>query len=242
MSKIEKNEIIKAIDYSRQEDMFSKLDEIYNNVPSGMCTGCGNCCMESVGINLVEFLNIYNFLLNNKELRKKSIKNIIEYYFNEYVEKNSCPFRESDMRCSIYEVRPLNCRIFGHWKKDEYEANLKNVMKRNRDYSKLVEDSYGFRINEEVTNFKIRYCLNFEPVNGYMSKSDRLSFSDETMILDSYIIRSGILDIDFKDRGIVEFFIEALMDIDLAYKIKVKISKDSKLRARAVSRLKRILW
>ena len=50
------------------------------------------------------------------------------------------------------------------------------------------------------------------------------------MILDSNIYSKGIIDIDFKDRGIVEYFIESLLKEDTAYNIKVRVSKDKNVR------------
>ena len=61
------------------------------------------------------------------------------------------------------------------------------------------------------------------------------------MILDSNIYSKGIIDIDFKDRGIVEYFIESLLNEDTAYNIKVRVSKDKNVRNRAINRLKKIL-
>ncbi|MGL4913513.1 MAG: YkgJ family cysteine cluster protein, partial [Romboutsia sp.] len=75
----------------------------------------------------------------------------------------------------------------------------------------------------------------------YLDKSERLSFSDELMVLDSNIYSKGIIDIDFKDRGIVEYFVESLIDDSLAYKIKIRVSQDEAVRKIAVDRLKKIL-
>ena len=86
--------------------------------------------MESVGINLIEFLNIYNYLQDKDELRKKSIGRIMDYYFMEFMEKKSCPFKDENNMCLIYEVRPLNCRLFGHWKKEDYNKNLKRYNRK----------------------------------------------------------------------------------------------------------------
>ena len=61
------------------------------------------------------------------------------------------------------------------------------------------------------------------------------------MILDSNIYSKGLIDIDFKDRGIVEYFIESLLNEDTAYNIKVRVSKDKNVRNRAINRLKKIL-
>ena len=131
MASINNTEIIKSINYAEKNQLFEKLNNIYDTLPKGKCTGCGNCCMESVGINLIEFLNIYNYLQDKDELRKKSIGRIMDYYFMEFMEKKSCPFKDENNMCLIYEVRPLNCRLFGHWKKEDYNKNLKDITEKN---------------------------------------------------------------------------------------------------------------
>ena len=158
-----------------------------------------------------------------------------------YIEKKPCPFKDEDNRCLIYEVRPLNCRLFGHWKKEDYNSNLSNVTQRNKDYRDLIKSKYGFEINEAVVNYKIKYCEAFIPENDYLDKSTRLSFADELMILDSKLFSNGIIDIDFKDRGIVEYFIDYLFNENVSYNIKIRVSKDEKVRERAIRRIKKIL-
>ncbi|MDK2564638.1 YkgJ family cysteine cluster protein [Romboutsia sedimentorum] len=241
MTSIKKKDILNCIDYCKQNKLFDKLNKVYSNVPSGDCAGCGNCCMESVGINLIEFINIFEYLNENKELRKKSLSNVIDYYFLEFTKKSACPFKDEDNRCLIYEVRPLNCRLFGHWKKEDYNKNLSNVTQRNIEYNKIVKSKYGFDISNEVVNYKIKYCEDFIPQNDYLSKSDRLGFADELMTLDSNIYSKGIIDIEFKDRGIVEYFIDYFFNEDVSYSIKIRVTKDEDVREIAINRLKKIL-
>ena len=241
MTSIKKVDIYKCIDFVFENKLIDKLNEIYNTLPGGYCSGCGKCCNESVGINLIEFINIYNYLIDKDKLRKESLDRILDYYFLEYTEKKSCPFRDENNRCLIYEVRPLNCRLFGHWKKDDYNKNLDNVTQRNKDYQVFMKNKYGFDISDEVVNFKIKYCEDFKPHNGYLDKSERLSFSDEIMTLDSRFFANDVIDIEFRDRGIVEYFIESLLYHDVAYNIKIRVSKDEKIRKRTIDRLKRIL-
>lgn len=241
MTSIKKNDVLKCIDYVNKNKLIHKLNDVYKSLPSGNCNGCGNCCMESVGINLIEFINIFEYLKNKDELRKKCLEKVLDYYLLEYVNKRPCPFRDENNRCLIYEVRPLNCRLFGHWKKDDYNKNLANVTKRNIDYKNLIKSKYGFFISDEVVNYKIKYCEDFIPEDEYLDKSVRLGFADQLMVLDSKIYSKGIIDIEFKDRGIVEYFIEYLLDEDVAYNIKVRVSKDSSVRKRAINRLKKIL-
>lgn len=241
MTSIKKNDILGCIDYCKKNKLFDKLNIVYKSLPGGDCAGCGNCCMESVGINLIEFINIYSYLQDKQELRRIGLSKIIDYYFLEFTKKNPCPFKDENNRCMIYEVRPLNCRIFGHWKKEDYNKNLLNITNRNVEYSKLMKSKYGFDISIDVVNYKIKYCEDFIPNNNYIDKSTRLGFSDELMTLDSKIYSKGIIDIEFKDRGIVEYFIESILNDEQAYNIKIRISKDENVREVALKRLKKIL-
>ena len=104
-----------------------------------------------------------------------------------------------------------------------------------------MKNEYGFDISDEVVNFKIKYCEDFKPENDYLDKSTRLSFSDNIMSLDSRFFANEIIDIDFRDRGIVEYFIELLLNQEVAYNIKIRVSKDEKIRKRTINRLKKIL-
>lgn len=241
MASINNTEIIKSINYAEKNQLFEKLNNIYDTLPKGKCTGCGNCCMESVGINLIEFLNIYNYLQDKEELRKKSIERIMDYYFMEFMEKKSCPFKDENNMCLIYEVRPLNCRLFGHWKKEDYNKNLKDITEKNQQYKNIMKGKYGFDISDEVVNYKIKYCEDFIPDNEYLSKSERLGFADDLMVLDSRLFSKGVIDIEFRDRGIVEYFIDSLLHQNISYNIKVRISKEPKIAKRTIGRLKRML-
>ena len=241
MTSIKKNHVLNCIKYANENKLFDKLNSVYSTLPSGDCSGCGKCCMESVGTNLIEFINIFNYLESRPELKKKCLNKVIDYYFLEYIEKKPCPFKDHNNRCMIYEVRPLNCRLFGHWKKEDYNKNLNNVTQRNIEYQDLIKSKYGFDISDKVVNFKIKYCESFIPEERYLSKRERLEFADSLMILDSNIYSKGIIDIDFKDRGVVEYFIESLLNEDTAYNIKIRVSKDERIRYRTINRLKKIL-
>ena len=241
MASINNTDILKSIDYAKKNQLFEKLNNIYETLPKGQCIGCGSCCMESVGINLIEFLNIYNYLQDKDELRKKSLDRIMDYYFMEFMEKKSCPFKDENNRCEIYEVRPLNCRLFGHWKKEDYNKNLKDITEKNQQYKNVMKVKYGFDISDEVVNYKIKYCEDFIPENRYLSKSERLNFADNVMVLDSRLFSKGIIDIEFRDRGIVEYFIDSLLSQNMSYNIKVRISKERNISKRTIGRLKRML-
>lgn len=242
MASIKKDEIEKSIEYAEKNGIFKKLNKIYDSVPSGKCEGCAKCCMESVGINLTEFLNIYKYLKERPQKYQKYIDKILEYYFMEYKEKKPCPFLDENKRCSIYDVRPLNCRIFGHWYKNDYNLNLDSIKEKNRNYRDVMKARYGLCISEEVVEYRIEYCEKFIPDNGKrLSKVERLGYLDQIMVLDSQIYSKGMIDIDFRDRGIVEYFIDSMFFTDTSYNIKIKISQDFYKGERTLKRIKKII-
>ena len=122
--------------------------------------------------------------------------------------------------------------------KAEKELTVEITLSEYRD---LIKSKYGFDISDKVVNYKINYCESFVPEYKYLSKSQRLEFADKLMTLDSNIYAKGIIDIDFKDRGIVEYFIDALLNEKISYNIKIRVSKDYEIRNRTINRLKRIL-
>ena len=61
------------------------------------------------------------------------------------------------------------------------------------------------------------------------------------MILDSQIYSKGMIDIDFRDRGIVEYFIDSLFFTDTSYNMKIKISQDFDKGEKVLKRIKKIV-
>ena len=64
---------------------------------------------------------------------------------------------------------------------------------------------------------------------------------DDLMVLDSRLFSKGVIDIEFRDRGIVEYFIDSLLNQNMSYNIKVRVSKEPNISKRTIGRLKRLL-
>lgn len=81
--------------------MIAKLKQIYDSLPTFTCReGCSWCC-GNVPIAPIEILNIAKFIKANKvRIRIPTMAHL------------SCAFMIRG-RCSIYEVRPLYCRLYG---------------------------------------------------------------------------------------------------------------------------------
>lgn len=211
----------------------NNLDKIYINTPSGDCNGCAKCCSESVEASFAEFYNIKRYI-KERNIQKKIIDKILYYYIYEYDTKHQCPFLAEDKRCLIYEVRPLNCRIYGFWTKDDYEANYKRIKESNIAIFNDIRLKYNYKVNDNVFNYKIEYCNEFKPNNRYLSKNERLKYFDELIALDFYLYEKSYID-EFLKLGIVEHFINYIFKTNSIYELKFK---DEKSKSKIIKRLK----
>lgn len=78
------------------------LDEIYKRMPEQkvVCRRCGNCCTKQIGMSIIEFFNMKDYVVKNK----------IQFNNN-----GECIFLANDevlCTCNIYPVRPWICRAY----------------------------------------------------------------------------------------------------------------------------------
>jgi len=223
--KLLKKNIEKSIKLADEKDFFVKLNKTYGGIPRGTCNGCTNCCMESVTAFYIEFLNIYKYLRQNGNLYQELMPKIIEYYFLELVKKTHCPFLDEKGKCSIYEVRPLTCRLFGHASKKEHEENYSKVLRENRKSSNYFKGAYGLEIPKEIVNHKIEYCKQFE-VDKKIKRQERQSLTDNIFVIESNFFMNGLITEEFLGTGLVSWFAYTHFDLDEASEYRLKIIKE----------------
>lgn len=223
--KLLKKNIERSIKHADEKNFFVKLNKLYNDIPTGTCQGCTNCCMESVNTFYIEFLNIYKYLKQNGNLYQELLPKIIRYYFLELVEKIHCPFLQQNGKCSIYEVRPLTCRLFGHTSKREHEENYKNVLKGNKESSNYFKKKYGLEIPKEIVNYKIEYCQQFR-VDKKVKRHARQSLIDNIFIIESNFFMNGMITEEFLGNGLVSWFAYSYFDSEKASKYRLEIMKE----------------
>lgn len=86
-----------------------RLDSIYNMIPnSEPCVeNCGECCTP-ISWTPVEDAFISKYMLANN-IEK------VDWTVADFAKNNwKCPYLDEKMRCLIYPVRPLICRMMGH--------------------------------------------------------------------------------------------------------------------------------
>jgi Fe-S-cluster containining protein len=116
------------------EEKLKQLSEVYAQLPETLgCTGCGLCCMvQHPHCYYIEFVNMYNFVVNEwtVEQRYDLHYRCIENYLKNTLRKQ-CVFLDGERKCSVYNARDFNCRMFGAIPKKEYAKRVKKAAKRN---------------------------------------------------------------------------------------------------------------
>lgn len=106
------------------------------------CTGCGKCCTGSPGYvwvceediqKMAEYLQIPIDLFRRKYLRQKNGRySLVEMKSKGY----DCIFLK-DNKCSVYPVRPIQCRTYPWW-----QANLSS----KEAWEKAAESCEGIQL------------------------------------------------------------------------------------------------
>jgi|GEM_PF-572353 len=182
------------------------LETIYKEIPSGQCSGCGNCCAESVHIFYSEFLSIYDHLVHLDKL-EETLDRVKAFHVQEWSKAQKCIFLDSDNRCEIYPVRPLVCRLFGHKSKKQHNKDYKLIKKRNKQVDKAIFQVHGVHISKEVLKHKIRYCKDFIKDQD-MPLGDHNALMDRMYGLEMVYLAEGYIDEGDFDKSLTQWFVD----------------------------------
>lgn len=160
MSIITLEHIKNGYEICKTNHYFNSLKNLYKRLPETTCNCCGGCCVENPAGSFVEFLNFLNYL-KNKVDKKIIVENAIRNNLTSLVESNNCIFLQSN-KCSIYDVRPLNCRVFGLESEERYEKNYVKVKDENQKIKYVFKNEYDIDI---IDNPKLQYCKNVKIIN-----------------------------------------------------------------------------
>jgi len=113
-----------------------KLHQIYYGTANldTTCKGICECCRVAMPqIHFSEYSQLVNEIWDaaSKSEKIEMICTSIEYFFRTQFEKwgmesmiKPCMLLTKDGKCSRYESRPLNCRIYGLWPKKDYNERV----------------------------------------------------------------------------------------------------------------------
>jgi Fe-S-cluster containining protein len=110
------------------------------------CTGCGGCCTGAPGYVWVteeEIEAIANHLNLSVDYFSKKYVRVAEgkYSLKETLPNNDCVFLQ-DKRCTVYEVRPVQCRTFPFWT---------HLLKSKKEWEEAAKSCEGIRLQSDET-------------------------------------------------------------------------------------------
>lgn len=203
---ISKEHIMKSLELIKKNSSFDKLQEIYDTIPGGDCTGCTKCCMETVTAFYIEFLNVLDYINKQENLLEKLMSRIEEHYFTELYSKKMCPFLNENRRCDIYSVRPLVCRLFGYKSRDEHNENFEKVLDMNAEAKEYFLEEYNIELPKAVTDYKIEFCDSFKK-GRKITINEQREMIDQMFNLDSEFLVEDLLFEDSFNMSLNSWFI-----------------------------------
>jgi Fe-S-cluster containining protein len=115
---------------------YGDLNRLYKKIPNVVCVKCpkkkkieADCCKSfSPPMLLVEFLHILDQIETtmNKEKKIELILKCIKTVLNTDISKE-CVLLNKNNQCSCYDRRPMNCRMFGVYTKEEWSDRLEKL-------------------------------------------------------------------------------------------------------------------
>lgn len=98
--------MIKITDF---EQMIDDMEAgVYDFTQNGECSNCGQCCSAILPLSKSEISQIHEYIAENNIKEQSNL-----YPTQGQTLDTTCPFRDNrNKRCTIYEIRPMICRIF----------------------------------------------------------------------------------------------------------------------------------
>ena len=92
------------------------MKSIQDNTRKGKCIKCGECCSNLLPLSHSEIERIRAYILEHQISMQGHVPD--------------CPFLSPERRCTVYEVRPLICRI--------YKCNIRGLS--YRDFQLMLKE------------------------------------------------------------------------------------------------------
>ena len=110
----------------RLKEVLNTADQIFDQAGkfAACARGCGHCCHVSVPITQFEA----RYMGDNLGIAPIELKMTIKHELSEYGSHTPCPFLKQG-ECSIYEFRPLTCRMHMNFDVDNYWCLHENWQK-----------------------------------------------------------------------------------------------------------------
>jgi Fe-S-cluster containining protein len=184
-----------AVRRAKRQKLFASLARIYASFPETECENCARCCFESPGIFFIEYLHLMEEIGGLPRARQELLKRraLGELLFSWVDPQRQCIFLEFS-RCTLYQRRPLACRLFGLVSpSDREQAELEARLAAREEARRL--GLLGIRIPEEIVIRALVSCERVRDRRGREVRVDadamaaRVARLDEALLPRQVVVR-----------------------------------------------------
>ena len=180
----------RALRRARRRRLFDALEQVYAELPETTCGGCGRCCFESPGLFFVEYLRLVEML----ETQRQDVvtRALRELLFSWIEPERNCLFLEEARRCTIYEARPLACRLFGlssPTDPDQAQEELRLAAEQEAEQLRRL----GIEIPEAALRRAVAGCDRVRDTRGRRPRVDPDALAERVAELDAKLIPTEVV-------------------------------------------------
>ena len=203
--------------------LFDSLSRIYAEFPETTCEGCARCCFESPGLFFVEHLRLMDLLAGMSPQHRRTLleRAFGELFFSWIDPERQCIFLESS-RCTIYNDRPLACRLFGlvpPADRDHAEAQARLAARQEARRLRL----FGIEIPEAVVQRSLASCERVRDTRGRPVRVDGDEIAARVARLDASLLPQEIVVQEFCFRSLPERLVAAALGPEAIEGLRVQL-------------------
>ena len=193
-----------ALRRARRHGLLRSLARIYSEFPETTCDNCARCCFESPGLFFIEYLHLLA-LLSEMQPRQRQIllrRSLEELFFSWIKPDLECLFLESS-RCTIYQQRPLACRLFGlvaPADRAQAEAEARLAARREAQHLRLL----GISVPETVVQRSLVSCEQVRDRRGQAVRVDGDAIAARVARLDCKLLPQEVVVREFCFQSLPE--------------------------------------
>lgn len=221
-------EVRELVEEAREERISRRLEHIYRQVPANDCQQCAKCCFNGAQVHPIEFLNVYDHILQMPELDQARLaKKLIEYELLHMATLDvECPFLD-EKHCRVYESRPLQCRVFGLYPKQDHEKRKAQGREANEQLAMYYARNHRVLLPEEVMTHDIEQCENNVREDGtvvVVGERERQHLHSQVYSLGEQFLPEEWLSFD--EAGFASQFAELFFAAEALEEMKVTVIKE----------------
>ncbi len=189
---------------AERHGLFRSLERIYADLPDTVCENCARCCFESPGIFYVEYLHALDLIGRYAERRREDTarRAFGELLFSWVEPERTCIFLQSQ-RCTIYDRRPLACRLFGLVPAPERERAEAEARLAARQEARRLQQ-FGIDVPEAVVRRSLTSCDKVTDAAGRAVTVDGEGYAARVARLDAVLLPKQTVIEEFCFRSLPE--------------------------------------